>query len=204
VEIVPNDYMSRFITDRTLSFSYAKHIIEETLANLHAACEHSRLLQWREAELHPKAREGAHDPGNPPQRSAFASTPPLSGEEREEMLAYRAALKPLAQLWNLRQALEAEYGRHWEEGVDPKNGSSIHGITRNHTETKLLHPASRSPVWWRPCDAQPVLFRVIPCISVVQLILVIVILLVIASALAAALPGFAALGIPWFQLLFLA
>lgn len=34
VEVVPSDHMSRFITDRTLSFSYAKHIIEETLANL--------------------------------------------------------------------------------------------------------------------------------------------------------------------------
>ena len=39
-------------------------------------------------------------------------------KEREEMVAYQGAVKPLMQLWNLHQALLAEYRRHWEKAVD--------------------------------------------------------------------------------------
>jgi hypothetical protein len=56
------------------------------------------------------------------------------GVERPETAEQRAA------------RVVAEELRRRKKG-DPRKGSSNHGITRNRTETKLLHPASRSPVW---------------------------------------------------------
>jgi hypothetical protein len=56
------------------------------------------------------------------------------GVERQETAEQRAA------------RLVTEELKRRKKG-DPKIGSSNHGITRNYMETKLLHPASRSPVW---------------------------------------------------------
>jgi hypothetical protein len=38
--------------------------------------------------------------------------------ERAQMIAFRAARRALAELWNTHQHLQAEYRRHWEKAVD--------------------------------------------------------------------------------------
>jgi hypothetical protein len=72
--------------------------------------------------------------------------------EREEMIAYSAALKPLGELWNMHQALQAEYRRHWAKAVDaiaepyalsPERGSELKGLLAPYAGTEFARELSR-------------------------------------------------------------